>query len=68
VRFDIYGRFEIEVTREGGAWVAYRIEPGKRIGMPDLALPAALAEHEIAVFPDDLYHEMSKSGQTICAL
>ena len=68
VKFDVYGRFHIEVTREGDAWVAYRIEPGKRIRIPELGIPAILEAGEIAMFLDDLYHEMSQPGETILIL
>jgi hypothetical protein len=68
VKFDVYGRFHIEVAREGDAWVAYRLEPGKRIRIPELGIPSILEASEIALFLDDLYHEMSRPGQAIRAL
>jgi hypothetical protein len=65
LKFDVYGRFRIEVAREGEAWVAYLLEPGKRIKMPELAIPKMLAAHEIATFIDDLYHEKSRPGDAV---
>ena len=30
MKFDVYGRFQIEVRREANDWAAYRIALGKR--------------------------------------
>ena len=65
MKFDVYGRFRIEVVRKEDRWVAYRLEPGKRIKLPELALPSSLKEAEIAEFLDDLYHEMARPGQVV---
>ena len=34
MKFDVYGRFQIEVRREGDRWVAYRSALGKRTSRP----------------------------------
>lgn len=68
MRVDVYGRFQLEILRENGRWTAYRLEPGKRIRLPELAIPDDLDATEIAQFLDDLYHEMSKPGQAIRVL
>ncbi len=39
IKFDVYGRFQIEVHREADVWVAYRIALGKRMRIDDLAIP-----------------------------
>ena len=63
--FDVYGRIRLEILREADGWVAYRIEPGKRIKLPELAIPASLSAAELPVYLDDLYHEMAKPGQSV---
>ena len=63
--FDIYGRFKLEVLREADGWVAYRVEPGKKMKFPELAIPASLSAEEVAEYLDDLYHEMAKPNQTV---
>jgi ribosomal protein S18 acetylase RimI-like enzyme len=68
MRVDVYGRYELEILRENGGWMAYRLELGKRVRLADLAIPADLGVNEIAQFLDDLYHEMSKPGQSIRVL
>lgn len=68
MRVDVYGRFQLEILRENERWTAYRLEPGKRIRVPELAIPGDLDETEVAQFLDDLYHEMSKPGLAIRVL
>ncbi|MBZ2209428.1 DUF7661 family protein [Massilia soli] len=65
MKFDIYGRFQIEVRRENDAWEAYRLEPGKRAKVDELIIPAALDADEIATYLDDIYHEMAGVGQNV---
>jgi hypothetical protein len=65
MKFDIYGRFRIEVVHDGGRWIAYRLEPGKRIRAHDLVFPESLEETDIAIYLDDLFHEMAGPGQTV---
>lgn len=65
VKLDVYGRFRLEVIREGAAWSVYRLEPGKRIAVPELGIPASLTQEEVVAFVDDLYHEMARPGQNV---
>jgi hypothetical protein len=65
VRFSVYGRFTLDVVREGRQWSVYRLEPGKRIRVRDFAIPSSLREGEIATFLDDIYHELAMPGQTV---
>ena len=68
IRVDVYGRFQLDIARENERWVAYRLEPGKRIRLTELAIPSSLEADEIAQFLDDLYHEMSGPGQSVRVL
>ena len=63
--FDIYGRLKLQILREDGSWVAYRIEPGKRMKWPTLAIPTSLDAAELPEYLDDLYHEMARPGQSV---
>ena len=65
MKFDIYGRFELEVVREQGQWVAYRVARGMRYRDYDVVLPPELGEQDIAEFLDDLFHEFSGPGQSV---
>jgi len=50
MRFDVYGRFRLEVQRENDSWVVYRLSLGRRIKLDDLIVPNVLAAEEIATF------------------
>ena len=65
VRFNVYGRFKLEVVREGNQWAVYRLELGKRIKVREFAIPSSLREAEIGTLLDDIYHELAKPGQTV---
>lgn len=68
MKFDIYGRFQVEVRREHDAWIVYRAELGKRTVMEDAVLPPDLAAHEIAIHLDDIFHEFAGPGDTVDAM
>lgn len=68
MRFNIYGRFQLDVRREEGRWVAYRLTPGKRVLEDELLIPADVEEAELAVYLDDIYHELARPGQAVEAL
>ncbi|GLQ52536.1 hypothetical protein ACFFJT_10845 [Dyella flava] len=59
MRFNVYGRFLLDIKREGGAWVIYRIADGKRVLSNDFVIPSDLEEAEIPQFLDDVFHELS---------
>lgn len=65
MKFDVYGRYQLEVTREQDSWVVYRIGLGKRVLMNDLIIPSSVAPNEVASYLDDLLHEGSGPGQSV---
>ena len=66
MKFDIYGRFQLEIQRQNANWVVYRIELGKRAKLDDIVIPATLEEpQEIAIYLDDLFHELSGPGDSV---
>lgn len=65
MRFNVYGRFTLEVERDGRKWIAYHLEPGKRTRVTDFAIPSSLREADIATFLDDIYHELAQPGQIV---
>lgn len=65
MRFDVYGRYEVEVRRAGDAWRVYRLDNGKRRPFRDLALLPDLPEAEIATHLDDLLHEQAGPGERV---
>lgn len=65
MKFDIYGRFQLDVRREHDAWQVYHLAPGKRAKVEDLVIPPTLDAHEIATYLDDIYHELAGLGQNV---
>ncbi len=65
MKFDIYGRFQVEMIRNGECWSAYRVEPGKRIALTDFSIPGFLSPDDIATYLDDIYHEMGGPGDVV---
>jgi hypothetical protein len=57
VRFDVYGRIELEVMKEKGVWVAHRIG--------QLVFPEVAEASELATYIDDVFHELSGPGQRL---
>jgi hypothetical protein len=64
MKFDVYGRFQLEVVREKDQWVAYRLGLGKR-ALADLAIPSSVAPSEVETYLDDLLHELAGPGQSV---
>lgn len=65
LRFDIYGRFEIEIESTGNGWVGYRRGSGVRRLAQELVFPQGIQEQELEVFLDDIYHESALPGAVI---
>lgn len=65
MKFDIYGRFQVDILREDSAWIAYRIEGGKRARLDEVVVPPELEAGELAVYLDDLFHELAGFGQEV---
>lgn len=65
MRFDIYGRYELEVSREGSRWKVFSVGAGKRELLNDVVIPDDVEQQEITTFLDDLFHELAKPGKAI---
>ena len=65
MRFDIFGRYEIDILRDGAAWKAFRIGEGKRVPLNSVVIPAEAKEEELQLYLDDLFHELATPGRTI---
>jgi hypothetical protein len=65
MKFNIYGRFQVEVRRENESWSIYRAEMGKRTVLNDFVIPSALGPDEIAGYLDDIFHEFAGIGQCV---
>ena len=65
MRFDIYGRYQLEVVRENERWITYRLDSGKRRLFSDFAIPASMRPDEVVVYLDDMLHELARPGSSI---
>lgn len=65
MKFDIYGRFQVDVQRENDGWVVFRSAHGKRVRLNDVVVPSDVLEHELATYLDDIFHELAGVGQRV---
>jgi len=65
VRFDIYGHYELDVVREGANWKIFELGAGTRVPLNSVIIPADIDENEIAIYLDDLFHELARPGQVV---
>jgi hypothetical protein len=65
MKFNIYGRFQIDVRHESDSWVAYRSELGKRTRLNDVVIPPNLEAQDLATYLDDIFHEFAKLGENV---
>ena len=68
LRFDVYGRFVLQVERRQGQWIVHRAGNGLRRRERDLIIPAELDAADIASFLDDVYHELAGPGDRVVRL
>lgn len=65
MKFSIYGRFQLDIRRENDAWAVYRVDPGKRVRADEIVVPPDVAEEELAVYLDDIYHEYAGPDDSV---
>ena len=54
--FDVYGRYQLEVTR----WVLYCVDGGRKRRFSDFTIPAELNAEDVARYLDDMLHEAAR--------
>jgi len=64
-RFDVYGRFIIEVARTGNRWTVYYVGEGVKRPAHDIQLPPEADEPSLADHLDILLHEYGAPGRSI---
>ncbi len=68
MKFNVYGRFQVEVLRDADGWVAYRTALGKRTKI-QLAIPGDIrTPQEIARYLDDMFHEAARPGEAVSVI
>ena len=62
MKFDIFGKKQLEVVRRDVRWVAYYSNGnGLRRIADDIAIPAELASSELEEYIADIFHEWAAS-------
>lgn len=64
MKFNVHGRFQIEVIQNDG-WGVYRVGNGMRIPDRDIVIPSGTEPSEIHVFLDDIFHELAGPNTAI---
>jgi hypothetical protein len=64
-RFDVYGRYQLQIERHEDRWVTFVLGEGKRREHPSIFIPSDIAEKELAAYLDDLLHEEGGGARTI---
>ncbi|MBK6630857.1 MAG: hypothetical protein IPG33_07260 [Betaproteobacteria bacterium] len=65
MKFDIYGRFQLEVLQENDTWTVYRLGAGTRLPAKEVVIPNEVMASELATFLDDLFHELDVDNHGI---
>lgn len=65
MKFNIYGRFQLDVRRENDLWIVYRSALGKRTRLNDVVIPSNLVAEDLATYLDDIFHEFAKRGENV---
>ncbi|MBB1625971.1 hypothetical protein [Achromobacter sp. UMC71] len=68
MKFDVYGRFALEVLHTSRGWEVYHLTDGKHVRADDIIIPEDVAAGDIAEYLDDLLHEMARPGDRIVKL
>ena len=70
LRFDVYGRFVVVLSDDGGAWWTTAVvgSDGKRFRLPELAIPLESDTEEIVDHLDTVYHELARPGDLVTRL
>ena len=65
MKFNIYGRFQIDVQRENDSWVVYRVGMGKRAKLNEVVIPPEMEADDFMIYLDDIFHEFAGIGQCV---
>jgi hypothetical protein len=65
MKFNIYGRFRIEVHQQDASWVANRAVLGTRRRVEERVIPCELTIAELAAHLDAFSHEYAQPGRRV---
>ncbi len=69
MRYDVFGRLRVEIIRStissSATWqVFYLGNEGKKRAAKDIAIPASIAEDQLADYLADLFHEYASDAHS----
>ena len=64
-RFDVYGRYQLQIERHENRWLVYVLGDGKRREHPNIFIPPDTAENALTAYLEDLLHEEGAPGRMI---
>ena len=65
MKFDVYGRFIVEVIRHGEDWEVFLVEQGRWLRMNEVAIPSETTMDRIPHYLEDLWHESASPEKEI---
>ncbi|MEC3909453.1 hypothetical protein U5A82_02885 [Sphingobium sp. CR2-8] len=65
LRFDIYGRYQLEISMIDGHWKIEKQIGERHVVLHDFVIPHFVGPDELAVYLDDILHENSGIGEVI---
>ena len=65
MKYNVYGKFKVEVVRQRDVWQVFRIGQGVKRPEPDVHINPDASESEILVALDDAFHEWSVPDTSI---
>ncbi|HEY9696116.1 MAG TPA: hypothetical protein V6D10_02560 [Trichocoleus sp.] len=65
MKYNIYGKFKVEVVRQGNVWRVFRIGLGVKRPEPNVHIQLDASELEILVALDDAFHEWASPDANI---
>ena len=68
MKFDIYGKFQLQIEWKNGKWQVYKIGNGLRMPVHDLIIPSEVSSKDLPAFLDDVFHEYASPGAKVCEI
>ena len=65
MKFDIYGKFQLQIEWEQGQWQIYKLGNGYRIPVHDIVIPSTVSPEDLTSFLDDILHEAATPGTKV---
>lgn len=65
MKFDIYGKVQLQIEKEQGRWQVYKLGNGYRTPVHDIVIPSEVSPGDLTSFLDDIFHEAATPGTKV---